>query len=67
MKKIVVGDSRWSYFLASPYRAFFLEYDNPKVHESRNTIRTLYSRHQKHELRKNESGHACSQRDMLLG
>ncbi len=35
--------------------------------ESRNTKQTLYLRHRKNKLRKNKSGHACSQRAQLLG
>ncbi len=69
MIKFAIGVSRWPLFLASPYRTFFLyvEYEYPKEHESRNTKRTLYLRHRKNELRKNKSGHACSQRAQLIG
>jgi hypothetical protein len=31
-----------------------------------NTKQTLYLRHRKNELRKNKSGHSCSQRAQLL-
>jgi hypothetical protein len=63
MKVFAVGVScSWSYFLASDYGTFLCY-----SHESRNTKRTLYLSHQKNELRKNKSGHACSQRAQLLG
>jgi hypothetical protein len=52
-----------NYLLGSDYRTFLLT----KAISNQGTKRNPYSAHRSNKLRKNKSGHACSQRAQLVG